>query len=249
MVVDDVAVRAIRRARPGVRGELPGRPGNAGRSWSDRLGLMDLNRRIMDLVLGSIAFLVSLPILAAVAVWMHLSGDRGSFLYRARRVGAGGTTIDVLKIRTMREGAQGAGLTSTDDPRVTTVGRAIRRYRIDELPQLVNVVVGEMSLVGPRPEDPRYVDLGDPLHRRVFGVRPGITGPTQLQYRDEATLLAGSDDPDRLYREEILPAKLRMDAEYLDRRTIGSDLGILWQTVRVLLPGSVGRGVDPGADG
>jgi len=209
---------------------------------------MDMDRRIMDLAIGSVAFLVALPIMAAVAVWMRVSGDRGAFLYRARRVGAGGTTISVLKIRTMRDGAQGAGLTSTDDPRVTAVGRVIRRYRIDELPQLVNVVVGEMSLVGPRPEDPRYVDLADPLHRRVFGVRPGITGPTQLRYRDEATLMAGSDDPERLYREEILPAKLRMDAEYLDRRTIRSDLGILWQTVRVLLPGSSGRGVDTGAD-
>ena len=93
-------------------------------------------RRVMDLVLGSFAFAASLPILAAMAVWMQLSGDHGAFLYRARRVGAGGSTIRVLKIRTMREGATGAGLTSTDDPRITPVGRAIRRYRIDELPQL-----------------------------------------------------------------------------------------------------------------
>jgi len=212
---------------------------------SDGHGL-DL-RRIMDLVLGSLALLAALPILATMAAWMRLSGDDGSFLYRARRVGAGGSIIRVLKIRTMRDGPGGVGLTSAGDPRITKVGRVIRRYRIDELPQLVNVVVGEMSLVGPRPEDPRYVDLADPLHRLVFGARPGITGPTQIHYRHEGDLLAASADPERLYREVILPAKLRMDADYLERRTVVSDLVVIWQTVLALLPGPARRddGVPP----
>ena len=102
----------------------------------------------------------------------------------------------------------------------------MRRYRLDELPQLINVIRGEMSLVGPRPEDPAYVDLADPLHRRVFSAKPGITGLAQLEYHDEADLLAGPD-ADQRYRREILPAKLRLDAEYLDRRTTLLDLKIL----------------------
>ena len=97
-----------------------------------------------------------------------------------------------------------------------------------------------MSLVGPRPEDPRYVDLADPLHRRVYSEKPGITGPAQIRFRHEGELLAASPDPERLYREVILPAKLRLDAEYLDRRTVRSDLGIIARTVRVLLPGPFG---------
>ena len=165
---------------------------------------------------------------------MRLSGDRGAFLYRARRVGEGTSIITVLKVRTMTEGAGGSGLTMSGDPRVTRLGRLLRRYRIDELPQLVNVVRGEMSLVGPRPEDPSFVDLSDPLHRRVFSAKPGITGLAQLAFHDEAERLVGPDAEQR-YRDEILPAKLRLDATYLDRRTTLLDLKILLRTIRTVL--------------
>ncbi len=165
---------------------------------------------------------------------MRLSGDRGPFLYRARRVGEGASNITVLKVRTMTEGAGGSNLTMSADPRVTRLGRVLRRYRIDELPQLVNVVRGEMSLVGPRPEDPSFVDLSDPLHRRVFSVKPGITGLAQLAFHDEAERLRGPDAEQR-YRDEILPAKLRLDATYLDRRTTLLDLKILLRTIRTVL--------------
>ena len=114
--------------------------------------------------------------------------------------------ITVFKIRTMRGGVEGPRLTSADDPRVTRVGRVIRRYRVDELPQLINVVRGDMSLVGPRPEDPHYVDLTNPLHRKVFTAEPGLTGPAQLIYRNEGDLLRISSDPEQEYREVILPA-------------------------------------------
>ena len=130
----------------------------------------------------------------------------------------------------MTDGAIGSNLTMSGDPRVTRLGRVLRRYRIDELPQLVNVVRGEMSLVGPRPEDPSFVDLSDPLHRRVFSARPGITGLAQLEFHDEAERLEGPD-AERLYRDEILPAKLRLDAAYLDQRTTLMDLRILARTV------------------
>ena len=194
-------------------------------------------KRALDLTLGSLALAIAAPILAGVALAMRLSGDSGPFLYRARRVGEGISIIAVLKVRTMTEGVGGSTLTLPDDPRVTRLGRVLRRYRIDELPQLVNVLRGEMSLVGPRPEDPRFVDLNDPLHQRVFSSRPGITGPAQLAFHDESQRLVGSDAQQR-YRDEILPAKLRLDADYLDRRTMLLDLKIILRTLRTVVTSS-----------
>ncbi len=188
------------------------------------------SKRAFDLVLGSLGLAAASPILAGVVVATRLSGDRGPILYRAHRIGEGGRIITVLKVRTMVVSTDGPRLTGPDDPRVTRLGRILRRYRIDELPQLINVVRGEMSLVGPRPEDPAFVDMSDPLHRRVFMAKPGITGLAQLQFHDEAELLLGTD-PERRYRDEILPAKLVLDAEYLDRRTTWLDLQILVRTV------------------
>lgn len=192
------------------------------------------SKRVLDVTVGSIALAFAAPVLGGVAMAMRMSGDRGPFLYRARRVGEGATIITVLKVRTMTDGASGSNLTMSGDPRVTRLGRVLRRYRIDELPQLVNVVRGEMSLVGPRPEDPSFVDLSDPLHRRVFSARPGITGLAQLEFHDEAERLEGHD-AERLYRDEILPAKLRLDAAYLDHRTTLMDLRILARTVRTVV--------------
>jgi lipopolysaccharide/colanic/teichoic acid biosynthesis glycosyltransferase len=192
------------------------------------------SKRAFDLVLGSIGLAAASPILAGVAVASKLSGDRGPILHRARRIGEGGRIITVLKVRTMVVSTDGPRLTGPDDPRVTRLGRILRRYRIDELPQLINVVRGEMSLVGPRPEDPAFVNMADPLHRRVFMAKPGITGLAQLQFHDEAALLLG-DDPERRYRDEILPAKLLLDAEYLDRRTAWLDLRIIGRTVGAVL--------------
>jgi len=192
------------------------------------------SKRALDVMGGSLALALATPILAAVAIAMRLSGDRGPFLHRARRVGESTAIITVLKVRTMAEGASGSNLTMSGDPRVTRLGRVLRRYRIDELPQLVNVVRGEMSLVGPRPEDPSFVDLSDPLHRRVFSAKPGITGLAQLGFHDEADHLVGPEAEKR-YRDEILPAKLRLDAEYLDRRTTLLDIQILLRTVRTVL--------------
>jgi lipopolysaccharide/colanic/teichoic acid biosynthesis glycosyltransferase len=192
------------------------------------------SKRALDVTVGSLALALATPVLGGVAMAMRLSGDRGPFLYRARRVGEGAAIITVLKVRTMEEGASGSNLTMSGDPRVTRLGRVLRRYRIDELPQLVNVVRGEMSLVGPRPEDPSFVDLSDPLHRRVFSAKPGITGLAQLQFHDEADRLVGPE-AERRYRDEILPAKLRLDAAYLDRRTTLLDIQILVRTLRTIL--------------
>lgn len=192
------------------------------------------SKRALDVAVGAPMLAAVAPALVGVALAMRITGDRGPFLYRATRVGEAGITFTVLKIRTMRHGSSGTGVTLARDPRVTRLGRILRRYRIDELPQLVNVVRGEMSLVGPRPEDPRYVDWSDPLHRRVFSTRPGITGLAQLEFHDEARLLVG-DDAEERYRRDVLPAKLRLDAKYLDERSMLLDLRILARTFAFLL--------------
>jgi lipopolysaccharide/colanic/teichoic acid biosynthesis glycosyltransferase len=191
-------------------------------------------KRALDLLLGAPALVLVAPVLVGIALAMRLTGDCGPFLYRAERVGEGGVAFTILKIRTMAHGSGGAGITAARDPRVTPIGRILRRYRIDEMPQLINVVRGEMSLVGPRPEDPRYVDWSDPVHRRVFTAKPGVTGLAQLEFHDEARLLRGPDI-EETYRREILPAKLALDAAYLDRRSIRLDLQILARTVRAVL--------------
>ena len=134
----------------------------------------------------------------------------------------------------------GPAITTRSDDRVTRLGRLLRRFRLDELPQLINVAKGEMNLVGPRPEDPRYVDFADPLHRFVFMAKPGITGLAQLTFVDEARWLGDNpDDADRRYRESVLPQKLAIDARYLRVRSWRLDAWILGQTVRAVLgPGS-----------
>ncbi len=195
--------------------------------------------RSLDLVIGLLALIGAGPILAFAVLAMRLGGDHGPILYRATRVGEGGRPIKVLKLRTMvvspvdPGGPAAPGVTRSNDPRITRVGRFLRRLKIDELPQLVNVLRGEMSLVGPRPEDARYVDWSDPVHRFVFSARPGITGPSQIAFRHEERLLEVGD-PERYYRTTLLPAKLALDADYLARRTILSDLRMLAATARVL---------------
>ena len=174
-----------------------------------------------------IAALAAPSLLVAVAVKLS---SRGPVLHRAARVGRGGRRFDALKFRTMRAGAGGPAVTTADDARVTRLGRVLRRTRVDEWPQLWNVLVGDMSLVGPRPEDPRFVDEADPAWRLVLAVRPGITGPTQLAFADLEQAALSAADPERDYRERVLPAKLRSDAEYVERRTFGGDLALLART-------------------
>ena len=189
--------------------------------------------RALDVALGVIGLVAAAPFVAAAALAMRATGDRGPLLYRARRVGEGRREIVVYKLRTMRVGAGGAGITHRGDDRVTRVGRILRRFKIDELPQFLNVVRGDMSVVGPRPEDARYVDWDDPLHAFVFSARPGITGPSQIAFRHEERLLA-VDDPELEYRAVVLPKKLRLDADYLRRRTVRTDLGMIAATIRAI---------------
>ena len=186
-------------------------------------------KRLVDLAISVPLVVLTVPIYAGVAVANRIAGDSGPVFYRGTRVGEGGQPFQLLKVRTMRAGAPGPGLTRRDDPRITPVGRVLRRYKLDELPQLWNVVRGEMTLVGPRPEDPVFVDWTDPLHATVFRARPGITGLAQLAYADEESLHVGDGWVDR-YRGTILPHKLRLDAWYLSHWSMRLDARILFRT-------------------
>jgi len=190
--------------------------------------------RWLDLVISLAGLVLLSPLFALVAPLVKLN-SAGPVFYRARRVGKDGRVFYLLKFRTMVAGAdvRGPGITTAGDSRITRVGHLLRRTKIDELPQLVNVLVGEMSLVGPRPEDPRYVALYTPEQQRVLAVRPGITSPASLRYRNEERLLGGPDWR-QVYVEQVMPHKLQIELDYLARRTVWSDLGILLRTLLAL---------------
>jgi lipopolysaccharide/colanic/teichoic acid biosynthesis glycosyltransferase len=195
------------------------------------------NLRLSSAMLG---LLLLSPVLLVAAVAIKAT-SRGPVLFKQRRVGRGGRHFTLLKLRTMREGGRGPRVTASGDARVTAVGRLLRHLKLDEIPELWNVVRGEMSFVGPRPEVPEYVDAESELWRRILRVRPGITDPITIRLRNEESVIAaGGGDPARFYREILQPFKLAGYASYLDQRTWRSDLRVLWQTVRaVLTPGSV----------
>jgi lipopolysaccharide/colanic/teichoic acid biosynthesis glycosyltransferase len=177
-----------------------------------------------------LGLLLAAPILLPAAVAVAV-GSPGGVLFRQRRVGRGGRPFTLLKLRSMRTGTPGLQVTAASDRRITPVGRILRRTKVDELPELWNVVRGDMSLVGPRPEVPRYVDLDDPRWRRVLAARPGLTDPTTLELRNEEALLSGVEgDRDRFYAEVLLPYKLAGYLRYLERRSPWSDLAVLWRT-------------------
>ncbi len=198
------------------------------------MATMDVKKRAFDLTLSLAVLSVGWPLIMAIAVAMRASRDRGPIFYRSQRVGEGGRTFNLLKFRTMLSDSKGSRLTAGADPRVTPLGRFLRAYKIDEFPQLWNVVRGEMSLVGPRPEDPRFVDMSDPLHHLVFTATPGITGLAQLRFRHEERLLDGPD-PEGHYRTMILPEKLKLDALYLERQSLRLDAKILLETAKRVL--------------
>jgi lipopolysaccharide/colanic/teichoic acid biosynthesis glycosyltransferase len=199
--------------------------------------------RVFEAIASGVGLALLLPAFAAIAAAIKFTSP-GPVLHKAQRVGKDGVPFRLYKFRTMAAGADraGPGITVAGDPRITPVGSFLRRTKLDELPQLINVLRGEMSLVGPRPEDPRYVALYTPEQRSVLQARPGITSPASLRYRDESALLAG-DDWERVYVERIMPDKLRIEMDYLARRTLRSDLAILLETAAaVFAPGQGGNG-------
>lgn len=179
----------------------------------------------------AVAFAVLMaPLLVAVVVLIRVA-DGSPVLHRSTRVGRDGVPFTLYKFRTMRPGA-GAPITAQDDPRITRIGAVLRRWKLDELPQLWNVMTGDMSLVGPRPEDPRYVAAYTPAQLRLLSVRPGVTSRATMASLREEEMLAGAPDPERVYVEEILPAKLALDLEWLANRSKRGDARILVATFR-----------------
>ena len=194
-------------------------------------------KRIFDICTAALALLLLSPLLLLLALWIKLDSP-GPVLFRQERVGRHGVLFRIHKFRTMAVDAptRGPQLTLNADARVTGVGRRLRQYRLDELPQLIDVLRGRMSLVGPRPEVPHFVaHYPEALRVAVLAVRPGLTDPAAIAHLDEAALLAGAQDPERAYIENILPTKLRLQAEYAGRATLRSDLAVLLQTVSALL--------------
>lgn len=192
-------------------------------------------RRTFDVSASSVGLLLLSPVLLIAALLVKLSSP-GPILFRQVRVGLKGKPFEILKFRTMRTDAERVGgqLTVGDDPRITPIGKVLRKWKLDEFPQLINVVRGEMALVGPRPEVPRYVELYSPAQRRVLDVRPGITDPASVAFRSESELMGNHPDPERFYIEEIMPEKLRLNIEYLNRRTLLTDLGVIFGTLRAV---------------
>ena len=187
-------------------------------------------RRVFDSIVALLGLLFLSPVLALVAIGVKAT-SRGPILYRARRIGFKGRSFLLYKFRTMGHWAEGPAITSHRDPRVTRFGALLRRTKIDELPQLLNVVRGDMALVGPRPEDEAYIQYYSAAELHVLDVRPGITSPVSLQFRNEEELLNGADWHSK-YVNVILHEKLKGELEYLQRRTFYSDLGVLLRTIR-----------------
>ncbi len=192
-------------------------------------------KRAFDVVAAACGLVALSPVLAGLALLVRLTSP-GPALYRARRVGRQGQLFTMYKFRSMVANAErlGAGITACDDGRITPIGRVLRRTKLDELPQLINVLTGDMSLVGPRPEDPRYVALYTPDERRILNLRPGITSRASIRFRHEERLLS-ADRVEEIYRTQVMAQKLALDLEYLDRQSLWLDLSILCETLLTLL--------------
>jgi lipopolysaccharide/colanic/teichoic acid biosynthesis glycosyltransferase len=194
--------------------------------------LTTMTKRTFDLVLSVFGLVLLAPVLVAVAVMIKVE-SAGPVFYRGLRIGRLGRSFRIFKFRTMVEDAEKLGGASTpeDDPRVTRVGRLLRRYKLDELPQILNVITGEMSLVGPRPQVPWAVELYTHEERAVLNARPGITDYASVRFRDEGEILRGSTNPDKDYFEKIHPEKMRLSLEYVRKQSLWLDCQILWKTL------------------
>jgi lipopolysaccharide/colanic/teichoic acid biosynthesis glycosyltransferase len=187
--------------------------------------------RLFDFSSALIGLIVLLPLFLITSLIIKLT-SAGPVFHRGKRVGLNGKLFSLYKFRTMIANAadMGPGITAQNDPRTTGIGRFLRKTKIDELPQLINVLTGDMSLVGPRPEDPRYVAQYTPDQRELLKFRPGITSAASLTYRNEERMLKGQDW-ETVYRTQILPAKLEIDLAYLSKRTLSSDLVLIARTI------------------
>jgi lipopolysaccharide/colanic/teichoic acid biosynthesis glycosyltransferase len=190
-------------------------------------------KRALDAAFAASLLVLASPLIALLALGIKLDSPGPAF-YRCRRVGQHGRVLLMLKFRKMRDGASGPALSAPDDARFTRLGSFLARTKLDELPQLWNVLAGEMSLVGPRPEDPAFVELNKGAYSTILEVRPGMTGLSQLAFARESDIL-DPDDRHGHYVRRILPQKIGMDTLYADQRSLGMDLRILWWTMRAVV--------------
>lgn len=196
---------------------------------------MSRSKRAFDVALSILGFVLLWPLLLVIAAL--IKSDGGPVFFRQERVGRRGRPFRIWKFRTMVVDAERMGLqiTAAGDPRITRVGGWLRRTKLDELPQLLNVLTGEMSFVGPRPEVPRYVAMYDAEQTRVLELMPGITDPASLRYFDESRLLADVDDPEAAYVQDIMPAKIRVNLAYAHHATTRDDMRVVFRTAAHLL--------------
>lgn len=188
-------------------------------------------KRVFDVMASGLGLLLLSPLFLIIAIWVKADSP-GPVFYRQTRVGRGNRDFRLFKFRSMRVGSDKKGLITVGghDPRVTRSGYYIRKYKLDELPQLINVFTGDMSLVGPRPEVRKYVDLYTPQQLHVLDVRPGITDLASIRYRNENELLEQAADPERYYREVVMQDKLRINSEYIADRSFFKDIKIIFLT-------------------
>jgi lipopolysaccharide/colanic/teichoic acid biosynthesis glycosyltransferase len=193
---------------------------------------LQLGKRIFDTAAALAGLAITSPVLLACAVAVRLDSP-GPVFFRQRRVGQYGRTFRIFKFRTMTDGAdkKGVQLTASGDARVTRVGKLLRKTKLDEVPQLLNVVRGEMSLVGPRPEVPEYTRRYTPEESKVLALRPGITGPASLVFIDEERLLASAADPEKFYVDTLMRRKLQLDLSYCRNVSVLEDLRIIFRTL------------------
>lgn len=191
-----------------------------------------ITKRAMDIGIASFGLLLTSPIVIASAIAVRLD-SRGPVLFKSPRVGLGRKPFNLYKLRTMRFDDSGSGpqVTTGGDERITRVGRILRKTKIDELPQLINVLKGEVSLVGPRPEVPKYVELYPREYDRILSVKPGLSDRATLEFVGEEEILADSDDPEKTYIEEIMPRKLDHYLRYVDNHSLVEDLEVVVMTV------------------
>lgn len=190
--------------------------------------------RSIEAILAFISLIILLPVLLLVAVLIKIS-DRGPALFVQRRIGLGGREFRLYKFRTMRSSAAGALVTAATDKRITRLGKMLRKTKLDELPELWNILRGEMSFVGPRPEVPDFVNLNDPLWKEILRARPGLTDPVTLKLRNEEILLANVADKEAYYREVLQPYKMKGYANFVQRRSWKADLKIIYKTVKLVV--------------
>jgi lipopolysaccharide/colanic/teichoic acid biosynthesis glycosyltransferase len=194
-------------------------------------------RRLTDILFSIVCLVLLTPVILLICAVLRLS-SRDPIIYVQERVGRDGRLFRLYKFRTMRVGrkpGEDSPLTVRDDPRVTRIGRLLRRLRFDEIPQLLNILKSDMTIVGPRPEVPRYVEHYKDWMTAVLDYKPGLTDPASLEYRRESGILAGADDPESFYVDTILPAKLRISLEYQSKRTILSDMRVILRTTAIII--------------